>query len=133
MIQYRLRYKLDQVAARYQRLRWWRSLAIAWLVAALIGLAAWALALSVGGNFRVPVAVTFLVAAVASAISLWWIAAATPPLEWVARQVESAFPELRTCLLAAVEQRPDLPDGRYGYLQSSVIREALTHADRNPW
>ena len=35
--------------------------------------------------------------------------------------------------MAAVEQRPDLPDGRFGYLQSSVIHQALRHADRHAW
>jgi hypothetical protein len=133
MIQYRLKYKLDQVAVRYQRLRWWRSLAFAWLMAAAFGLAAWGIALTIGGNFRLPLAATFLISAVLAAVGLWWIAATTPPLVWVARQVESAFPELRSCLLAAVEQSPDLPDGRYGYLQSRVIRDALTHADKHPW
>ncbi|MEX2026247.1 MAG: hypothetical protein WEH44_03085, partial [Pirellulaceae bacterium] len=133
MIQYRLKYKLDQVAVRYQRLRWWRSLALAWLLAAAIGLAAWGLALAAGGSFRLPLAVTFLVSAILAAVGLWWLAASTPPLVWVARQVESAFPELQSCLLAAVEQRPDLPDGRFGYLQASVIREALTHAEGHPW
>ena len=35
--------------------------------------------------------------------------------------------------MAAVEQRPNLPDGRFGYLQSSVIHQALQHADRHEW
>ncbi len=133
MIQHRLKFELDQVAVRYQRLRWWQALAAAWLCAAAIGLVSWGLALAAGGDFRLTLGITFLAAAVLAAAGLWWFAAVAPPFAWVARQIESAHPELRSCLLVAVEQHPDLPGGRFGYLQSSVIREALAHADRHPW
>ena len=36
-------------------------------------------------------------------------------------------------LLAAVEQRPDLPNGRFGFLQEDVIRRALAHSRRHDW
>lgn len=133
MTQNRLWYRLQQVAARYQRLRFWQALATAWLAAAAIGLAVWGISLAIGGDFRLLIAATFSAAALLSAAGLWWFTAKTPPYAWVARQIEMAHPELRSCLLAAVEQRPELPDGRFGYLQWSVIDEAITHADHHSW
>ena len=66
-------------------------------------------------------------------VGVWLSTLSARDIRWVARQIETTFPELRTCLLAAVEQRPALADGRFGYLQSNVIHQALMHADRHEW
>ncbi len=52
---------------------------------------------------------------------------------WLAQKIELAHPQLQARLLAAVEQRPEGPSGEYGYLQETVIREALEDARRHGW
>ena len=46
----------------------------------------------------------------------------------VAIRLEVHFPELDAKLLTALEQEPELPNGRYGFLQEDVIQQALLHA-----
>jgi hypothetical protein len=133
MNQHRLLFELDRVASRFRLLRFWQLLAAAWLVAALAGLALWGAKVGLARPLN-PAPPLLAVAALALAgVGVWLATATARDFRWVARQIEAAFPELRTCLLAAVEQRPDLPDGRFGYLQSTVIRQALMHADRHEW
>jgi hypothetical protein len=114
-------------------LRFWLALAAAWLLAALAGLGLFGLRASIATPAIVAVMLVCLVAGALAVAGIWLAVASVRGPEWVARRVEAAFPELRTCLLAAVEQRPDLPGGRFGYLQSSVIHQALRHADRHAW
>jgi hypothetical protein len=133
MNQERLWNELDQVASRYRRLRYWSALAAAWFVAALIGVVSWWLGRSLGGGWRLAVPPLCLIALTLAGFALWLVAKRAPSRSWIARQIEAAFPELRSCLLAAIEQRPDLPDGRFGYLQSNVIKEALDHARGHAW
>jgi hypothetical protein len=125
--------ELDKVASRIRQLQFWRLLAAAWIVAALVaaGLCLAKATIGLPTSLAAPLAV--LLAAVLASVGAWLAMRAARDPRAVARRVESEFPELRTCLLAAVEQRPDLPGGRYGYLQSSVIRQALTHAQRHHW
>src|SRR6266436_2698168 len=115
--------QLDQVASRYRRLRYWNALAAAWGVAALVAFLAWGLGRTSGGILRVSAPLLCLVALSLAGLAVWMAAVLAPRRQWVARRVAAAFPELRNCLLAAVEQRPALPDGRFGFLQSSVIEE----------
>ena len=132
MMQHRLQEELTKVAARYRHLHFWQGLAAAWLLAALAGLSVLALEAVVG---ELPLAIpVILAAALLLAVAGVWltVASANNPV-WIARQIEAAFPELRTCLLAAVEQRPELPGGRFGYLQANVIHQALLHAHRQRW
>jgi hypothetical protein len=82
-------------------------------------------------SLAAPLAV--LAAAALAGIGAWLASSAARDPRVVARRVEAEYPELRTCLLAAVEQKPELPGGRFGYLQASVIRQALSHAQRHPW
>ncbi|MGH7192515.1 MAG: hypothetical protein ACREJM_03160, partial [Candidatus Saccharimonadales bacterium] len=42
-------------------------------------------------------------------------------------------PDLRSCLLTAIEQRPESPLGRLSYLQDAVVRQALRHAYGHAW
>src|SRR5262245_16913823 len=133
MNQQRLWFELDRVASRFRMLHFWLALAAAWLVAAVAGLALWSLRGSLGAGPSISVLLACLIAAGLAVAGIWLAATSTRNYDWLARKIEAAFPELRTCLLAAVEQQPDLPDGRFGYLQSSVIHQALYHADRNAW
>jgi len=133
MNQQRLWFELDRVASRFRLLRFWLALAAAWLVAAAAGLALWSIRGALGAGPSVSVLLACLVGAAIAVAGIWLAATSARNYGWLARRIEAAFPELRTCLLAAVEQKPDLPDGRFGYLQSSVIHQALYHADRNAW
>lgn len=132
MIQHRLLMELDRVAARYRHLRFWQTLALAWLLAALTGLVLWGLRNHLGAiRPSTPMLLSLGLALIG--LSLWSAMISTRNLLWVARQIEATYPDLRSSLLAAIEQRPVLPDGRFGYLQSNVIRQALAHADHHPW
>ena len=129
MMDVRLLRQLDLVAARYRAL-WFRSLlAAGWAAAAAVGVALW---LSGSAAFGpLPLLTTLAVGWLGAAVYLAARTARDPA--WIARRVEAAFPELRSCLLAAVEQRPELPNGRFGYLQGRVIHEALDHSRRHDW
>ncbi len=131
MIYERLWLELDKVAARYRRLRFWRALAVAWLLATLTALSLWAAGRSGGLTVTVPILCAIAGAWVAACV--WMVMLSAPGHNWVARQIEAAFPDLGSCLMAAIEQRPDLPDGRFGFLQTSVIRQALTHSEIHGW
>ncbi|HEY2414250.1 MAG TPA: hypothetical protein VGI40_18545, partial [Pirellulaceae bacterium] len=133
MNQHRLLFELDRVAQRFRMLRLWQYLSAAWLIAAFVGLAA--LALKFATQMPLGAAVPVVcVAAVMLTIAFVWMATLTARDDrWVARQIEAAFPDLHSCLITAVEQRPSLPNGRFGYLQANVIHQALAHADRHEW
>src|SRR5437773_8108305 len=133
MNQHRLLFELNRVASRFRVLRFWQLLAAAWIVAALLGLALWGAKVGLAAPLSPAVPLLVIAALALAGAGVWLATASARDIGWVARQVETAFPELRTCLLAAVEQRPNLPDGRFGYLQSNVIHQALLHAHRHEW
>jgi hypothetical protein len=133
MIEQQLRHELDRVASRYRTWQLWRNLALAWLTVAIAG--AILLALLRAGSLQIPFA-ALLVAAVgiiAAAACAWKVRTARKDYHWLAQQIEAAFPDLNAGLLAAIEQRQEMPYGRLGFLQETVVREALAHARNNPW
>ncbi|MDB5391256.1 MAG: hypothetical protein JWM11_6902 [Planctomycetaceae bacterium] len=133
MIQNRLAIELEKVALRFQRLWGWQTYAAAWLFGAVVALTA----RFMGFSFTVsswPYANAMILATgVLLVYSIFHLRFLTADRYWVARQVEEKFPNLDSCLLAAIEQTPELPDGRFGFLQESVIRQALRHAASNDW
>src|SRR5262245_38477940 len=133
MNHHRLLSELDRVATRFRVLRFWQLLAAAWIVAALLALTLWAAKVGFAAPLRPALPLMGLVAMALAGAAVWLATVSARDIRWVARQIEAAFPELRTCLLAAVEQRPNLADGRYGYLQSNVIHQALLHAHQHEW
>jgi hypothetical protein len=130
---HRLNQQLEKVAARFRRLRFWRGLALAWLAAAAVGVAL--LGLYRLGDWHLPSAVGLVCgSALTVAVVCSWLAnRSTRDYRWVAQRVEAAYPELKSCLLAAIEQRPMLPGGRLGFLQDRVVRQALNHAYGHAW
>lgn len=56
-----------------------------------------------------------------------------PDYRALARAIEEQHPELQALLLAAVEQKPEGPDGEWGYMQRQVIGEAIDHAMGHEW
>jgi hypothetical protein len=133
MNQHRLLFELDRVASRIRLLRFWQLLAAAWFVAALAGLALWVAKVALARPLNPAIPLLACVALLLAGVGIWLATTSARDIRWVARQIEAAFPELRTCLLAAVEQRPALPGGHFGYLQTTVIHQALLHADRHEW
>ncbi len=133
MNQHRLLFELDRVAQRFRMLRLWQYLAAAWLGAGILGLAVLALKLALQSPLGAALSIVCIAAVLLTGICVWLATLTARDDLWVARQIEAAFPELHTCLIAAVEQRPNLPNGRFGYLQSNVIHQALAHADRHEW
>lgn len=133
MNQQRLFEELKHVARRWRLLRMAQLLALAWLVAAAAGLVLWGAARSGGLPAGPLVSSVVLLGVLLAAAAAWagWLAARDPRA--VARRIEATYPELKTCLLAAIEQQPCLPQGRFGYLQTHVIHEALLHAHRHAW
>lgn len=137
-----LRQALEQVARRFRRVRLWGGLALCWLTWAFLGWGLAALLSRTGqGPLPIPLPITGrwmlgAFAALATATGLacvtWALRSARDP-RWVARRIEAEHPELGTGLLAAVEQDANAPDGRLGYLQASVVREALEHSWTHNW
>jgi hypothetical protein len=133
MMHRRLHDELEQVAARYRRLRLWQGLALAWLAVALVGGIAWALSPVTPLPLRSGVPWLAAAGFVLAGFVVWRSLVAARNHLWIARQVEQKYPELKTCLLAAIEQESEAGTGRFGYLQSHVIYEALDHAKSKPW
>jgi hypothetical protein len=119
---------LEPVARRYRRLQLWRGLAICWALAGLLGIALGAFGL----DYRIAVPLVGLLGFGAAAwLGFACLAAKTDP-HWLARQIEQQHPELKTALLAALEQKPDA-DGQFSFLQQRVIAEAVVHGRNLGW
>jgi hypothetical protein len=56
-----------------------------------------------------------------------------PDYHAIARDIEQQHPDLKALLLAAVEQKPEGPNGEFGYLQLQVLTEAIVHATHHDW
>jgi hypothetical protein len=125
--------ELDKVAARFRQLRFWQWLALAWLGAAALAIVLWAWRLQSGVSAGVALALVAIAAAALASLGLWRALTTARDYRWLARRIESSFPELHSCLVTAVEQQPELPGRQYGYLQTSVIHDALLHARQHPW
>ncbi len=133
MIDRRLRRQLDEVALRYRRMRTAMWLAIAWIVLATVAVMLVSLNRSVGFYVKGE-AITFVVIGCLVTLGVLFLAArAGRDPHWIARRIESKYPQLEARLLTAIEQQPELPGGRFGYLQTQVIQEAVFHGYRHDW
>jgi hypothetical protein len=129
----RLVEQLDHVARRSRRTRLFVALAGVWLVAALLAgailLASWNL--GAAPSWTAPaVALAALVAAIAVAWST--LRGKTDELQ-IARRIEQRYPELDAKLLSAIAQQEPASGGRLGYLQTTVLGEAVAHGRRDGW
>ncbi|MBC8350603.1 MAG: hypothetical protein H8E66_01365 [Planctomycetes bacterium] len=133
MIERRLVRQLEKAARRFRHLRVIVSWSVVWSLAAIAILVAFALNQSLA--FYSPLSSTIIAAGaalVALVVGIFVMRTARDH-HWVAQQVEDAYPELRAALLAAVAQRPHLQNGRFSYLQSTVIQDSLHHAYAYSW
>jgi hypothetical protein len=133
MIQELLLAQLDRVAARQRWLRLFQVLSLVWLVAAVLGGALWAWRLQTAAPMTGLASLLIVVVVALAMLVTWYVLTRPRNYVGIAVQIEQTFPELHTALLAAIEQRPDPAIGEFGYLQTSVMREALQHAYRHQW
>jgi hypothetical protein len=126
-----LRRALEKVARRFRRLRLWGGLAICWLAWAACGAVLSAFGVRPAGG---SLSIWFAGLAAASGLACALLAlGSVRDRRWVARRIEAKHPDLRTGLLAAVEEDAGSPWGRLGFLQTAVIRQALEHRARHDW
>jgi hypothetical protein len=129
---FELREKLARVAGQIRSLRLWIGLALCWLVWASVGGAMFAATYLSGGGAPLGwldiLAFAFLSAAICSVVAL----KSARDERAVARRIEARHPELRTLLLAAVEQA-NTPRKNLSYLQTAVISEAVAHGRLHNW
>src|SRR5437868_10272802 len=128
-----LHQELAKVGLRYRRLLLRSTLAACFLALAAAGITV--LSWARGSARAVPgVALVVLLAVPLVVIPLLARAlrAVRSPV-WVARRIERRFPDLDSRLLAALEQRPRDGSEPLGFLQQTVIAEALEHAHARRW
>ena len=127
---------LERVARRLRGERLFSSLAICWMVWALVGCGMktpWfqEAAASIDETWLLGSLVA--AALVSAGVCAAWAGRRARDPRWVARRIEAKHPELKTGLLAAVEEIGATPSGRLGFLQTAVIREALDHRRKRDW
>lgn len=128
-----LHQELAKVSLRYRLLLVRAGAAVCFLSMAVAGLAV--LAWARGAGYAVPgILLALLVAVPLLAIPFMMSAsrAVRNPM-WVARRIERRFPDLDARLLAALEQRPRDPSEPLGFLQQTVVNEAIEHARARNW
>jgi len=133
MIEQALREKLEPIVIRRRRLILARWLICVW--AGGIGLGLILLALYGLWGWRSPGAVVTVVLVTLSAVLMAVMRSRrlTPDWKAVAQTIEQDHPEVKALLLTAIEQKPQGPQGQWGYLQKGVFKEALVHATCNDW
>jgi hypothetical protein len=125
--------RLGPVARRESWLWRWRAWSLVMAGAALAGLALGVLDERFGWGgvgWWVLLGVGVLGA---MAFSHFRIEHGAPDLRALAAQIERAHPELRALLLTAIAQAPAGHDGRFGYLQEQVMRDAVAQAAPGAW
>ena len=133
MIESALRRQLEPIVARRRHLSLAWQLSIYWLACGLAGL------VLIGADrllgWRSPLAIWALCAAIATATlgAIYRSRRLRPDYRVIARNIEQEHPDLKALLLAAIEQKPDGPDGQFGYLQQQVLLQAVSHATDHDW
>ncbi|HEY1123886.1 MAG TPA: hypothetical protein VGE67_19870, partial [Haloferula sp.] len=123
----RLHAILAELAQRRRQQRLHGGLAVTWWLGLLAGILLW--------RSGVPVrtlATTLLPLAAFASLGVWWWSRSGlgNPRE-IAKVVEAKHPELRTALLAALDQHPD--GGTFNYLQLRLLVESVAAAERDEW
>lgn len=119
---------LEPVARRYRRLQLWRGLALCWALSGLLAVTLGAL----GVDYRIAVPLVGVLGFGGAAWLGFACLSAPADPHWLARQIEQQHPELKTALLAALEQKPGA-DGQFSFLQQRVIAEAVVHGRNLGW
>lgn len=133
MIEYALRRQLQPVVRRRKHLYLARTLATYWALAAAAGLALVAVNWLWGWTSPWATGVVCITAVLATLVTISRSRRLQPDYHAVARDIEQRHPDLKALLLAAVEQKPQGPNGKLGYLQKQVLKEAIVHATSHDW
>ncbi len=129
---FELRQKLEHVARRLRSLRLWTVLTLCWLLWAIVGIVAYERSTGESATATLEWHELAILAAASALICFIAVIRSARDQRVVARRVESRHPELGTLLLAALETSR-LPRERLGYLQTTVIRDAVNHGRRHDW
>jgi len=133
MIEEALRRQMQPAVDRRMHVHLAWRMAACWLIAGLIGIV-----LAMVGwlwGWRSPWATLGLFIG-AFLATIWLVLRSRrlqPDYRALARTIEQQHPELQALLLAAVEQKPEGPEGQWGYMQRRVIGEAIEHAAGHEW
>ncbi|MEY4939192.1 MAG: hypothetical protein RIQ93_927 [Verrucomicrobiota bacterium] len=124
--------RLRRVARRYRWIGLWRTLAVCWATAALVGLGVVWVQRASGHSWSLMLpAFAALAGAVATALVIRHFEK-PPDYRWIARKIEDRHPELNGVLLTAV-QNGLLAGNEIGYLQYRVVKEATTRSQEKDW
>jgi hypothetical protein len=127
---------LEPVARRFRRERLFSSLAICWMVWAFVGCGmrtSWFHEAVTSVDDTRLIGWLAAAAVVSAALCVVWAQRRARDPRWVARRIEAKHPELKTGLLAALEEIGATPSGRLGFLQTAVVRQALNHRRKRDW
>lgn len=125
--------RLNGLLRRFRLFRMLWSLTIVWIVVAIVGYMLLGYGRQVNGLPNQYVQ-GWIAAFAIGTLGCWWYARLKHrDLRSIAELIESRFPSLEQRLTTAVELRPTEENGRFTYLQRSVISEALVHDVRNEW
>jgi hypothetical protein len=129
---FELRQKLEQVARRIRSLRLWSALALCWLFWTIVGLLVYERSSSLTAMSALQWNELAVLAGASAVVTLLVTLFSARDPRAVARRVEARHPDLGTLLLAALETSR-LPRERLGFLQATVIRDAVAHGRRHDW
>jgi hypothetical protein len=133
MIEKTLRKRLDPIVSRRRRLCLMRTLSACWFTCGLAALALWGARWLWGWTSPIAFAALYVATVTATILALVRSRRIRADYRAIARAIEQQHPDAQAMLLAAVEQEPQGPDGQFGYLQESVIGQALRHAINHDW
>jgi hypothetical protein len=125
--------RLDPVVRRDLWLRRLRGSALVLIAAGTAALLLSAIEERTGWGGPAPWGVLLIATIVALVLVQHQVLQRAPDLRALARMIERVHPELRALLLTAVTEATGADQGRFGYLQEQVIREAVERADARVW
>ena len=133
MLERHLRIRLRPIAERARVLVLWKSLGWSWGLAffAAAGLH-WMRQHGEAHSF-VPLAFVLILGVGGTGLSFFRFTRFSLNYKEIAWRLVEKHPEVRSLVMAAVEQKPDQPGGELNYLQERVLEEAIGHAKANQW
>ncbi len=133
MIEEALRRQMQPAVDRRKHVHLAWRMATCWLLAGLIGAVLTGIGWLWGWRSPWIVIALFVGVVLATVWAIYRSRRLQPDYRALARTIEQQHPDLQALLLAAVEQKPEGPDGRWGYLQRQVIADAIAHAMGHDW
>ena len=133
MIEKALRKRFEPIVKRRRLLYLAWRLSAWWCISGLAALALWGVHRFWGWSSPSLITGLCIATAMMSILVMYRARRIRPDYHAIAQAIEQRHPEARAMLLAAVEQEPQGPHAQLGYLQESVIGDALRHAMSHGW